>query len=615
VGAGVAASLLVAFVFAHLFTRFASWDDEGYFLQAYREFLSGRLLFDEIFSLYGPLTFFLAALFAGFHASNVTHDAWRWITFPAWLLIALLLAAVVWRWTRQFTPAVVILFMTGYRLTGLSWGIGHPQLWILVAVAVLVSLGLDWISDAAMERRAMWAGGVLGAILLLKINIGVFVFIGFALAVSLHFRPRLRYWACGLLALAASALGVGLFFAGSAAAEKLFAIAYVGSLAATAGIASGRSVEQSPSPRSLAWFTAGLAGCMGLGIPGTLALGTSPKALYDAYITWPALLVNSYHNPFTDATQPMGLAISAAGLCLTLGVLWWRQRGDLPWGLIKLAVGVGLLYAFSYDSRMTLAGSLLTLWLLIVDIDESGPAYSNRLLLALLAPVFSLQLFPMAGSQVDWAVLLPITAAGVLVADGMNSVRRQSQELQLAREARFVRGAMRALLVLLMAFLFLFMGEDAVARVNRWRELPPLNLPGAHWLRLEEPDARRLTNTVKALKENCRTVLAVPGLYSLSIWSGIPPFEQRRINSWPFLWPPEDQLKELSQLRDQPKGCVLISHDVYVFFKRLAVSPGNDELILEIQRTMRPIYKGPDATLYQFPPAGESVSGATPLAR
>lgn len=77
-----AIGIVGVFAFANLFTTFVVWDDEGYFLQAYRDFLSGRVLYDQVFAIYGPLTFFTAALVARFNPTNVTHDTFRWILLP-----------------------------------------------------------------------------------------------------------------------------------------------------------------------------------------------------------------------------------------------------------------------------------------------------------------------------------------------------------------------------------------------------------------------------------------------------------------------------------------------------------------------------------------------------
>jgi hypothetical protein len=64
------------------------------------------------------------------------------------------------------------------------------------------------------------------------------------------------------------------------------------------------------------------------------------------------------------------------------------------------------------------------------------------------------------------------------------------------------------------------------------------------------------------------------------------------------LWPDEVQKNELRKLQQQRQGCVLVSQDAYLFFKHIAGSQRNEQLLPEIQKTMRPIYKVQDVTLY-----------------
>lgn len=44
---------------------------------------------------------------------------------------------------------------------------------------------------------------------------------------------------------------------------------------------------------------------------------------------------------------------------------------------------------------------------------------------------------------------------------------------------------------------------------------------------------------------------------------------------------------------------MLVSHEAYTFFRQLTVSPGKDELLSEVQRTMNPIFTIQNLTLYQ----------------
>lgn len=596
----VAVGLVATFAFAHIFTTFVQWDDEGYFLQAYRDSLSGHVPYDQVFSIYGPFTFWSAALVARFDAVNVTHDNFRWVWLTVWIVIASLMAGVVWRWTGRFSSTLVAFLLVGFRLKGLAKGVGHPQLWIILGVAAVLWLGLDWVNLPSRQRRAFWTGLIIGVILMCKINIGIFVAVAVALAASLQLRGRLRTLVCPVLIIAAVGLGLLLLFTSSAGSDKYFALAYLGSLAATVGIAIGRPVEEQPSLTSLRWLVAGLGICLCAGVGVTLAWGTTLRALFRALITGPAMFVRSFHYPFLDATRRGSILLSVIGLGVAIGMFRWRRLADVrpAWlGLLKTAAGTGLLCAFSYDPRLALTGSLLFLWLLIVDAQPmSGPAYSNRLLLALLCPLFSLQVFPMAGEQVDWAALVPITAAAVLLADGTNCIDRESFRMHLPRLARIVAGATGTVLAIC---LFLFGGERTLLRYREWRGAQSVNLPGTHWLRLPPVETGRLTSTVSELRRDCQTVLTIPGLYSFSLWSGVPPVEEKRFNSWPFLWPDEVRKNELPKLRQQNRGCVLVSRDSYRFFRQFAVSPGNDEVLSEVQRTMRPIFALQDLTLYR----------------
>src|SRR6516164_1840391 len=229
----LAVGVVAIFAFSHLFATFEWWDDEGYFLQAYHDFLSGRILYDQVFSPYGPITFFGAALVAGFDAANVTHDYFRWAVFLGWMLIVALFAGVVWRYTGRFTVSVVAFLLVGLRLGNLCRGVGHPQVGIILAVALLLWLGLDWMYGTNKSSRAFWIGFLMGLIILCKINIGISVSIGIGLGVCLLLRGRARALAVGVLLTAAAGLGLLLIRVSPSGADKYFALVYLISLVAT----------------------------------------------------------------------------------------------------------------------------------------------------------------------------------------------------------------------------------------------------------------------------------------------------------------------------------------------------------------------------------------------
>jgi hypothetical protein len=594
--------LVAALAFSFTFTTLEPWDDDGNFLQAYHDFLSGHALYDQVFSPYGPFSFFSAALVARIDAANVTHDNFRWAMLVVWIAIASLLSAVVWRWTRRSSAALVVLLLVGFRLKGLPKSVGHPQLWIILAVALLVWLGLDWIFLPDKRSHALWTGLFLGVVLLCKINMGVLVSTAIALAVSLQLRGRLRMMACTLFATAAMGFGFLLLVKTSAPSEKFFVVAYLGSLLAPLAIAIHRHVEQELLTRSLLWMLAGLGTCLCAGVAVTLVSGSTIRGLLDGFVMTPALFAKTFYYAFQDPTRRGSILLSTVGLAAAAIAISNRRRlADLApkWvGLAKVACGTGLVYAFYHDQREALTGSLLFMWLLIVGPPRmSDAAYSNRLVLALLCPLFSLQFFPMAGQQVDWGTLLPVTTAGVLLADGANSVERVSLRVPWSRLTTVIA---RGTVPLLVICLFVLVGKQTLVRCKRWQGSQSVNLRGTHWVRLPPSDVARLTVTTSQVQRNCESVLMIPGLYSFSLWSGVPPAEEKRFDAWPFLWPFEVQKNDLPKLRQQKRGCVLVSQDMYKFFRYHVVSPGNDELLTEVQKTMVPIFAFQnDLTLYR----------------
>jgi hypothetical protein len=590
--------MVAVLAFGQLFTTFFPWDDEGYFFQLYRHFLSGGVLYNQLTSIYGPMTFFFGAVIAGFHPDRVTHDVFRWATLPLWVLIALLLAAVVWSWTGKSGASLIALLLTGYRLKGLAKGIAHPQLWIIVALAMLLALGLDWVWRPRENIRALWAGIFLGAILLFKINIGIFLCVGVALAIGLHVQgwTRIVFW---LPLLASAVLGIALLIATPFRSEVYFALAYLVSLAATVGIAIRQAALPSPRPNALVWLTAGAFGCVCLVVVLALAMGTTLSALISDIVLLPGRFATTLHVQFREPAGRRSLLLyPAAGVA---ALAYWRPprfvREPADWiGVLKFAVGSALVCGFWYDNRMALTASLLFLWLLIAGRGPDEPGYSNRLLLAVLSPLFSLQIYPMAGEQVDWAGLMPITAAAILIADGIDCLQRAGITSTL-RVAPIARG-ITALIALL---LFAFIGVEAAQSLAEWRRNPSLDLAGARWLHVPPAYHAQWRTTVAAMSRNCREVLTVPRMPSFSIWSEVPMVEPKRITSAPD----DIREEEVREVREHEGGCVLVSQNTYLFWHEMRGSTETDRLLPQIDRMMNPISSVRNLTLYRSYAAGD----------
>ena len=128
---------------------------------------------------------------------------------PLWILIAALIAGVVWHWTGLFAVALVAFLLVACRfLWQFALFVGHPQIWGHLGGHGADVAWLDWMYLPSKNWHGFWTGLVIGVIILCKINLGIFVSIGVGLAVSLRLRGRSRSLITATLIVAAAGLGL-----------------------------------------------------------------------------------------------------------------------------------------------------------------------------------------------------------------------------------------------------------------------------------------------------------------------------------------------------------------------------------------------------------------------
>jgi hypothetical protein len=157
--------------------------------------------------------------------------------------------------------------------------------------------------------------------------------------------------------------------------------------------------------------------------------------------------------------------------------------------------------------------------------------------------------------------------------------------------------------------LFAFTGVEAARSLAEWRRNPSLDVAGAHWLHLPPADDARLRTTVAAISQNCRELLSVPRMPSYSLWSMVPMAEPKWITSGP-----EDiREEEVREIREHEGGCVLVSQDTYLFWRKIKGSTDSDRLVSEIERTMNSISSVQELTLYRSYSTGERADATANL--
>src|ERR1700761_957358 len=150
-------------------TSFSRFGDEGYVLLSIKNYIAGDRLYTQLFSQYGPVFYFIqSGLFHTLH-QPLTHDGGRRITLLLWIASALCGALVLYRLSRSVILASATWL--AMMLIGASFVAepNHPEhiilLLLILACCVALSPGAIWFGVL---------GGLGAALLLIKINIGLF---------------------------------------------------------------------------------------------------------------------------------------------------------------------------------------------------------------------------------------------------------------------------------------------------------------------------------------------------------------------------------------------------------------------------------------------------------
>src|SRR5689334_12876044 len=122
----VMGACLLATAYLLINTTFMFYDDEGYLLLTYRNFIEGGRLYDQIFSQYGPWPYLYHQLVTTVLHLPVTHMLGRSLTALHWVLCAMCAGAAVAVSTRRTVAAVATTLATFGFLWQMNSEPSHP---------------------------------------------------------------------------------------------------------------------------------------------------------------------------------------------------------------------------------------------------------------------------------------------------------------------------------------------------------------------------------------------------------------------------------------------------------------------------------------------------------
>ena len=489
---------------------------------------------------YGPAFYVLQSLIHRTLRAPLTHDLERFLTVGTWVAASALTAATVLRVTRSWMVAGLTFLAVFGHLVLLINEPGHPQ-GSLVLVIALVTLLAAWNRENAPFQQHVTAAGVLTAFaLLVKVNIGAYLALGFAVPLLLWSRlPRSRVMAALLAIVAAGVCVLPLVVTRSHVRGWALNYALIACLSLASTIVVIASIRQSVVPLAVTLRYAVATGfATVLLILPALIRGTSISTLLTGIVLRPFELADRFQIPLILPTT--GVLTAGAGLALgvafALSVRLRRPPPPLAIAGTKMLMAAAALYWFQvgYIDKLTYITPFL--WIVAVPPvdDASRGQIIGRSILALMAVVQSLQAYPVAGSQLAFATFLMIPAAFVCAHDVSVILERQ-----LGGSRLWLRAVQVSLVVVGLNIYGPFVNP------RPWRAAYTagyeLRLRGAERLRLPAAEVARyhwISGTVAA---NCDALLTLPGLYSFNAWSDIPPVSRDNATAWMTLLSDEEQ--------------------------------------------------------------------------
>ncbi len=548
--------------FWSMFSVFQPYDDEGYFLWTLRDYLGGH----PVYQFYGPFYYELMGGVFRVLGLEVNTDNGRIVTLVLWLLGSLIGGLAVLALTRNLWLGVAGQFLTFHALSAFTSEPMHPS--GLVGVLIVMLAALAAYRARLPRASATLIGAVVAAIVMVKINVGAFGALAVAFALVACASGRWRRWLLPPMAVVMVASPF-LLMARLLSLQWVWELALVISISA-AGVAlaafrtAAPALRRSDAIHLIGGAAALTVACLGIAAAAAGLRASDLAGSVTSALGLPELFVLLARVSVPDVGWAvLSLAAAAAILLASFGA----RSSPAVVALVRIGIG-----AFIWLSVLLLPSwffllALPLVWVAVVPPpgDADNPADpSARLLLAALAVMEALQVYPVAGTQ-EWLAALTLVPVGAITFnDGLRQLRtwalsrRSESWLTVARS--LPRGAV-AVNVAVWA-LFVFLSGTAYASGAQ------LGLPGTELMRIPSAQATALQSLAVATGRDCTTLITMPRMASLNLWTGRAAVSPLNSDSgiWIFSLDAATQQSIVNQIRGRPGVCVVLSQALVDFW-------------------------------------------------
>ncbi|EHB49712.1 hypothetical protein MycrhDRAFT_5099 [Mycolicibacterium rhodesiae JS60] len=562
-----------------MFTGFTNYDDEGYMLFSLKSFLDHDWHYIGA-NGYGPFYYeFWGSLFAIF-GFDVTHDHGRTMTLLTWMLTSVLIGLVTWRMTSSITLGLLTQLCAFQALLSLTREPMHPGGIIVLLLATVVVFAC-FVRDRIARLPIALLGATVMALVLIKVNVGVFAFAAVVLVCTATYPALSRIrWLRVVVELGVIVLPL-LLIKGKLGEPSVRQFAMHISVAALAVVIALRARDVSHRNSRELWWLGGGFTLVGVAVPlALIASGTSPLAILDGTILMPLRFP-------TLVTLPLvlpGWTFLIDVLALLGAIIYWyisrrRESRTVAVGWIYLFAAftffIGLAMAVSVTAPIPYSpvGLAPLAWLaLIRQPGHTGDAAAFAcLLLPPLAVLQTLHAYPVAGSQLSWAGLLLLPTWALCSANGIRWALASGGQ-QNSRLLSIRIGAVTAIIAAIA-----MMTIQTKHTFDRFRSAHegsvPLALRGAEAIRVDPKLAADLRATVDAIERNCDTFVERPGMASFYLWTSQMPPTGYDPTSWWVAYDSATQQAVAQTIRRLSRVCLLENESLVKFWTPTASSP------------------------------------------
>ena len=562
------------------------WDDEGTMIWRVKQYSAGFKLYDQIYSSYGPVYYLYSGLIHSISGGDITYDSTRMITLGSWVVCALFAALIIFWFTQSLPLAAVAQFLIFGNLSFFANEPGHPEELCIFLLLALVASGL--LVERPTRRMIAMAliGVIAAAILMIKVNLGIFAILAIAFAILFQLPSTVFSWASRIGAVtAALILPMTLM---KSHLDYLWTQVFCFELTASiAALLPGLiyTTRSSSARRQDCWAVIfSFMATVGLIWLASLSKGVSSHGMLNSIVManfQANILSRSWYAPLE--MSPFWVPWAVGGIVASL---WFdraikRDPRKAYLLLCRFKLIFGSLVLVLAAVRTTNPGytvTVLTLmpgfvppfcWLLLYPPSPDAKSASfPRILLSAAAVFQTLAAHPIGGSQAFFTRILLILVGALLIGDFFaapeSSPTKSSIDLGLAMQA----AALTILLMLPFKYVMLA-NQDR----QTYKSRPPLALPGAKRIHLPETQTRAYQWLARNIRENCDVLMGLPGFLSLNLWSGAAaPAWASAGGDWMDGLNSQQQSEMISTLSMHADACIVYSP------RLVAVTPGPPDL-------------------------------------